>query len=149
MATRVRAIYLTAHSDDDTLRRAMQTDPFGYLVKPFSARQLRCAIEVALHLRKINACSRLSEAEFERCLADDRSIEVICALTPAETRLAVALTNGESLRDFVRRTGVSIETARSQLKACFAKTGTHRQSELVCLLLKRARTQDPPDRRGR
>jgi signal transduction histidine kinase len=48
-------IYLTAHSDDETLRRALQTEPVGYLVKPFSSPQLRCAIEIALHRREINA----------------------------------------------------------------------------------------------
>jgi len=50
----IPVIYLTAHSDDETLRRAMQTEPMGYLVKPFSAAQLRCAIEIALHRREIN-----------------------------------------------------------------------------------------------
>jgi signal transduction histidine kinase len=48
-------IFLTAHSDDETLRRAMQTEPSGYLVKPFSPPQLRCAIEIALHRGEINA----------------------------------------------------------------------------------------------
>ena len=58
---RIPVIYLTAHSDDETLRRAMQTEPLGYLVKPFSAPQLRCAIEIALHRREINA--RLRERQ--------------------------------------------------------------------------------------
>jgi len=57
----IPVIYLTAHSDDDTLRRAMQTEPVGYLVKPFSMPQLRCAIEIALHRRAIGA--RLRERQ--------------------------------------------------------------------------------------
>ena len=57
----VAVIYLTAHSDDQTLRRAMQTEPLGYLVKPFSSPQLRCAIEIALHRREITA--RLRERQ--------------------------------------------------------------------------------------
>ncbi len=57
----IPVIYLTAHSDDETLSRAMQTEPLGYLVKPFSAPQLRCAIEIALHRREINA--RLRERQ--------------------------------------------------------------------------------------
>ncbi|HEX4584958.1 MAG TPA: response regulator [Burkholderiaceae bacterium] len=57
----IPVIYLTAHSDDETLRRAMQTEPLGYLVKPFSPPQLRCAIEIALHRREINA--RLRERQ--------------------------------------------------------------------------------------
>ncbi len=51
----IPVIYLTAHSDDETLRLAMQTEPLGYLVKPFSPPQLRCAIEIALNRRQINA----------------------------------------------------------------------------------------------
>jgi signal transduction histidine kinase len=51
----IPVIYLTAHSDDETLRRALQTEPVGYLVKPYSPPQLRCAIEIALHRREINA----------------------------------------------------------------------------------------------
>jgi signal transduction histidine kinase len=57
----IPVIFLTAHSDDETLRRAMRTEPVGYLVKPFFAPQLRCAIEIALHRREINA--RLRERQ--------------------------------------------------------------------------------------
>jgi signal transduction histidine kinase len=42
-------IYLTAHSDRETTRRAKTTQPFGYLVKPFKPPELRCAIEIAIH----------------------------------------------------------------------------------------------------
>jgi len=57
----IPVIFLSAHSDDETLRRAMQTGPVGYLVKPFSAPQLRCAVEIALNRNEINA--RLRERE--------------------------------------------------------------------------------------
>lgn len=45
----VPLIYLTAHSDADTLRRATATGASGYLVKPFKTPELRCMIEIALH----------------------------------------------------------------------------------------------------
>jgi PAS domain S-box-containing protein len=41
-------IYLTAHSDDETVQRAAGTAPYGYLTKPFQIRELHAAIEVAL-----------------------------------------------------------------------------------------------------
>jgi CheY-like chemotaxis protein len=41
-------IYLTAHSDDETLHRARTTRPCGYLVKPFNSSDLRSAIDAAL-----------------------------------------------------------------------------------------------------
>ena len=51
----VPVIYLTAHSDDVTLARAKDTEPFGYLVKPFRAPELHCAIEIALHRKEIES----------------------------------------------------------------------------------------------
>ena len=48
-------IYLTAHSDAETLRRAKNTEPRAFLVKPFRVPELRCAIEIALHRHEIDA----------------------------------------------------------------------------------------------
>lgn len=42
-------IYMTAYVDDQTLERAKQTEPYGYLVKPFKPYDLKTAIEIALH----------------------------------------------------------------------------------------------------
>ena len=45
----IPVVYLTAYADDQTLRRAGITEPFGYLLKPFEDSQLRTAIEMALY----------------------------------------------------------------------------------------------------
>ncbi|MFT6558547.1 response regulator [Sneathiella sp.] len=66
------------------------------------------------------------------------SIDTICrlyALTPAEGRLALGLTNGSKLDDLAEEWGVSMHTVRSQLRQIFRKTDTSRQSELVKLIL--------------
>jgi DNA-binding CsgD family transcriptional regulator len=55
-------------------------------------------------------------------------------LTPAEARLAAIIATGLSTEKAAEHLGIGRETARSQLKAVFAKTNTHRQSELVALL---------------
>jgi DNA-binding CsgD family transcriptional regulator/PAS domain-containing protein len=52
-----------------------------------------------------------------------------------ERRLALALIEGESLRDAAERAGVTYETARWNLKVLFQKTDTRRQTELVARLL--------------
>ncbi len=46
-------VYLTAHGDEETLARAKLTTPFGYLIKPFSERELRITIEIALYKYEI------------------------------------------------------------------------------------------------
>ena len=44
----VPVIYLTANTDRATLDRVKQSQPFGYLIKPFSEKSLATTIEIAL-----------------------------------------------------------------------------------------------------
>jgi signal transduction histidine kinase len=46
---KIPVIYLTAYSDDCTLRKAKVTQPFGYILKPFEEIQLITTIEIALN----------------------------------------------------------------------------------------------------
>lgn len=70
----------------------------------------------------------------ERRGGDDLLAEAF-RLTPSEIRLCRALTEG-SLAEAADRLGITRETARDRLKSVFHKTGTHRQAELVALLLR-------------
>ncbi|MFH1918477.1 MAG: sigma 54-interacting transcriptional regulator [Planctomycetota bacterium] len=56
----VPVVFLTAYSDVDTVERAKVVEPYGYIVKPFDARDLHTTIEMALH--KGNADRRLRES---------------------------------------------------------------------------------------
>ncbi|MCC5639847.1 response regulator [Nostoc sp. CHAB 5844] len=44
----IPVIFLTAYGDDNTVQRAKITQPFGYIVKPFTPKDLRIAIEIGL-----------------------------------------------------------------------------------------------------
>ncbi|MBE7203243.1 MAG: helix-turn-helix transcriptional regulator [Parafilimonas terrae] len=66
-------------------------------------------------------------------------LQVAYRLTPAEARLAQALSGGTSLTEAASRYAITAATARSQLKAIFAKTGATRQSDLVRLVTGLAR----------
>jgi DNA-binding CsgD family transcriptional regulator len=57
-------------------------------------------------------------------------------LTPAELRLANALAKGGDVKEISEIFGISLHTARTQLKSLMAKTGTSRQSDLIALLIK-------------
>ena len=63
-------------------------------------------------------------------------MRTVFRLTQAEARLATQLARGESLENVADQFGIGKETARSQLKSIFAKTGVHRQAELVAVLAK-------------
>ena len=49
----IPVIYLTAHADDATIDRAKKTEPYGYLMKPVTAAELRSAVEVSLYVHEM------------------------------------------------------------------------------------------------
>jgi DNA-binding CsgD family transcriptional regulator len=57
-------------------------------------------------------------------------------LTAAETAFALEIVKGHGRRAAAEQLGISVSTARSHLSSIFHKTGTHRQAELVRLLLR-------------
>lgn len=56
-------------------------------------------------------------------------------LTAAEARVALLMGDGLTVSDIAARSSNSVHTVRAQLSAVFAKTGCHRQADLVRLLL--------------
>ena len=67
----------------------------------------------------------------------------VYGLTPAEVQVATAIAEGETLNQYAERRGISRNTATSQLKRAFDKTGLKRQSELVRWLLLSGTTSMP------
>ena len=50
----IPVVYLTAYADDETLQQARLTEPFGYLLKPFTERELCSTIEMALYKHRMD-----------------------------------------------------------------------------------------------
>lgn len=71
----------------------------------------------------------------EHALPSPDSLRRLYGLTRAEAGIAHALATGERLEAAAQAVGVTVSTARTYLKLIFAKTATHRQSDLVKLVL--------------
>ncbi len=54
-------LYLTAYSDEETLKRVKATGPYGYIIKPFKDKELHSIIEVALYKHEME--NKLKESE--------------------------------------------------------------------------------------
>lgn len=66
--------------------------------------------------------------------AGDDTLDVfrkMLGLTPAEARLAARLRFGQTLKEAAEELGISVNTARNQLKSVFEKLGVNRQADLV------------------
>ena len=58
----IPVIFLTGQSDDATIGKALESEPFGYIVKPFEEKNLKTSITMALYKRAMDEKLRQSEA---------------------------------------------------------------------------------------
>src|SRR3569623_792125 len=65
----VPVIYLTAYADTPTVERARQTEPYGYLLKPFQDRELKVTIDMALQ-RHSSDRQRAEQQKLQRFLSE-------------------------------------------------------------------------------
>jgi DNA-binding CsgD family transcriptional regulator len=111
-----------------TLGRPSGRRPLVVAVSPVAARP------VLLDIDRPAAVVFVTDPD-RAVLPDEALIRQALGLTPAEARLARLLAEGIDLDQAAARLRLTIHTARSRLKAIFHKTGTHRQVELVRLVL--------------
>ena len=68
--------------------------------------------------------------------ATSSDLQQLYGFTPGETRLANLLMSGKSPADACDELGIRLSTGCSHLRKIFKKTKTHRQGELIALLLR-------------
>ncbi|QIL83450.1 helix-turn-helix transcriptional regulator [Diaphorobacter sp. HDW4A] len=110
------------------LPTAQEQAPLQILVLPLPAR-----------MQQFNRWSRplalalLSEPHSVH-LEHQYLLQQLYGLTPAESRVALALNQGEVPKQIAQRTGATAGTVRIQIKSIFAKTGVNRQADLIRLM---------------
>lgn len=98
--------------------------PLTLLIAPLGGRSGRTAVVKAVFI----SCR-------ERGPETGEELRRLYDLTPSESGLTSLLVQGLSLKEAAAELGITENTARTHLKRIFDKTGTHRQGELVGLLL--------------
>ncbi|WP_323668997.1 response regulator [Aliarcobacter butzleri] len=58
----ISVIYLTAYSDEDTIQRAIKTNPLGYILKPFKKEDIKSTLLLALY--------KMKDEKFEKNISD-------------------------------------------------------------------------------
>src|SRR5450830_39153 len=71
-------VFLTSQSEDEILNRVKESEAFGYIIKPFTDRELRAGIELALYKHGAEEKLRLSEQRLRAIFdAEPECIKVI------------------------------------------------------------------------
>jgi PAS domain S-box-containing protein len=84
-------VFLTAHADEETLRRAKVSEPYGYILKPFEDRELQTSIEMAIYRHKnqrlLSTIARVNEQFIingDTRVLFERLLEEILGITGSE-----------------------------------------------------------------
>ncbi len=99
----IAVVFLTAFGDTATIDRAKAASPHGYVFKPFDERDLRTAIEIALHRDRLDRILRRSREDLLAIL-DSQRIGILLVDGAGQVRFAntaarAMLSGGESIAD--------------------------------------------------
>jgi PAS domain S-box-containing protein len=99
----IPVVYLTAYTDMNIVDRAKITEPYGYVIKPFAATDLRTAIEIALYRHQIDRLARKREKLLNSTLA---SIGDALVTTDLEEKITFLNPSAESLTGYTAIEGI-------------------------------------------
>lgn len=111
-------IFLSAYSDQRTLKNAFGTDPIMYVIKPYSDTQLLVALQMAFH--------KIYEKQ------KPHSSRLI--LTEREKEIAQLVAQGLSSKQIGRKLNISIETVKTHRRRMLAKNNISSFPQLIYLL---------------
>jgi len=95
-------IYLTAYADDKILERIKITEPYGYIVKPFTNEDLKIAIELALYKHKAEGKRRKQTQDLSNALAKTRSLTGLLHICSSCKKIQDEEGEWEQIEDFIR-----------------------------------------------
>lgn len=123
-------VFLSALADPRQIVAGKRLGADDYLVKPIDYDLLLAT--VAARLRQIE---RIRSSRSTYTPVDAALLSSTFGLTPAETRVALALSEGTTPSGIAAGLNISRTTVAFHLRNIFQKTGSRRQAELVARLL--------------
>lgn len=109
-------LFLTSYSDKNTLHRAKQVKPSGYLVKPFNEKTLLASLEIAISNHAASHNYNLPKLNIEKI-----NKHLIAFLSDREFELAQMIYEGRTNTQITQHLFISINTVKTHLKNIYLK----------------------------
>lgn len=119
-------LYLTAHADDRTLQNAKLTRPSGYIVKPFTERELLAGLEVALYNHRLQMQMTFGFPDLK--LLDKHLVEPLSGREHDVLRL---LFEGKTNSEMAQELHLSINTIKTHLARLYAKFDVNSRTAVI------------------
>lgn len=117
-------IFLTSFSDPDTIDSVKKTLPFGYILKPFSERELFSTIELASY--------RLSKKISQGFPSKEKlNKHYQSTLTSREYDILIGLFEGKSNQELSKQYFISVNTIKTHLKKIYSKLDVSNRHKAV------------------
>ena len=116
-------LYITAHADDQTLHNAKLTQPSGYIIKPFTERDLLAGLEIALY----NFHQRQSSSK-DLNFINQRLKE---PLSTRELDVLRLIFDGRTNQQMAEELFVSVNTIKTHLSRLFVKLSVGSRTEAI------------------
>lgn len=122
-------VFLTSYSDKSTLLHAKNTQPSGYIVKPFSDAGLYATLEIAIY----------NHAQKNKQLFPDLSPDIIngklsMVLTDREFDVVKLIYDGKTNNQIAEDLFVSVNTVKAHIKNIHQKLDTDSRSTVIARL---------------
>ncbi|MBU2916276.1 response regulator [Reichenbachiella agariperforans] len=107
---KVPIVYLTAYTDESTVRKAEGSLPFAYLLKPYNVNQLKLTINLAM----LNA-----EKESQNVRYNEKNVELLESLTRREREILFSLASGKmskEVADILNIATATVEKHKQNIK---------------------------------
>lgn len=113
-------IYLTGISDEETIKKALQTRPDAYITKPFTHNQLLASVMTVVNGTEFNDMSNVGPVPTKR-----------------ELQIIENLAKGMTSYQIASAMHISFETVQTYRKRILSKFGAKSTSEIIVLALKK------------
>ncbi len=116
-------LYITAHADDQTLHNAKLTQPSGYIIKPFTERDLLAGLEIALYNFHQRQSSNWDLNAINQKLRE--------SLSSRELDVLKLIFDGRTNQQMAEELFVSVNTIKTHLSRLFSKLNANSRTEAI------------------
>lgn len=109
-------LFLTSYSDKETLQRAKNVNPSGYIVKPFNEKTLLASLEIA-----INNHAAENNKKMPLLTIDKINKYLLSPLSDREFEVVQLIYEGSTNNQIAERIFVSVNTVKTHLKSIYLK----------------------------
>lgn len=96
----IPVVFLTGQSDEATISKALDSEPFGYIIKPFEERSLKTVIAMALYKHSIDKKVKANEIRYRKISENSDNL--------------IAILNSDISIDYINQAGADIFLKNSE-----------------------------------